>query len=384
MIFKASTRGDAVALGKYLLNEKRNERVEVHSVDGFMADDVHGAMRDTDAIASGVRSQKYLFHVSLSPPPTERVGNDVFDDAIRRIKERIGLAEQPHIAVFHENDGRRHCHLVISRIDGDTLTVKPLPFFKERLFNLSKEIFVERGWDMPRGMIDREDRDPRNFTLAEYQQAQRMGRDMKHMKTLAQEAWADSDNADSFAKALSSRGLYLARGDDRDHVAISWQGETFSIPRLLGRKAKEVRERLGKPDGLDSVEKTKQTIRETIAPTLRRLIGEAETIKAQDMAINIAARKAGTTAPKSCATSRWQRSYKMPSRVLPAVIWRRRRKLPMLPFAQQLVRRVPQQPQTTWPRNAKSALLSVCTKPLLLPCRRRWTRWKVSKLTSAG
>ncbi|MCP1469860.1 hypothetical protein J3E64_001542 [Sphingobium sp. OAS761] len=280
MIIKAKTRGDAVALGRYLLSSK-NEQIEIHSVDGFFADDVLGAMRETEAQASAVKSRQYLFSMSLSPPPNEEVGMEVYDKAILNVKERMGLSGQPHIALFHENGGRRHMHLVISRIDPETLTVKPVDHYKYKLRDLSKSIFVERGWDMPRGLIDKENRDPRQFTMAEWQQARRIGRDSAHLKMLAQEAWAMSDNPASFEKAMESRGLYLARGDRRSHVAMTWQGEVFALARLLNRRTKEVRERLGSSDTMRDLETTRQHVRDTVEPMLQRLAGQADQQKAQ-------------------------------------------------------------------------------------------------------
>lgn len=283
MILKAKARGDAVALGRYLLDVNRNEQVEIHSVEGFAAQDVMGAMRETDAISVGVRSRQYLFSVSLSPPQDEKVGLDVFDDAIRRIKERVGLGEQPHIAVFHENGGRRHCHLVVSRIDPDTMTVKPLPFFKDRLKTVSKELYVDNGWSLPRGFIDKAERDPRNFSWKEWQQAKRIGRDLRHIKMLAAEAWATSDDPKALSQALEARGLYLARGDRRSHVVMTWQGEVFSLPKLLARKTKEVRERLGTAEALRSTEETRAHVQATVEQSLRRLTLEAERAKAREM-----------------------------------------------------------------------------------------------------
>ncbi|HKX79693.1 MAG TPA: relaxase/mobilization nuclease domain-containing protein [Novosphingobium sp.] len=282
MILKAKTRGDAAALGRYLLDKSRNEQVEVHAVDGFAANDVMGAMRETDAVAKGIRSRQYLFSVSLSPPPEKQVGLDVFDDAIRRIKERVGLSEQPHIAVFHENGGRRHCHLVVNRINPETMTVIPLPYFKDKLKGVSKDLYVEHGWDLPRGFIDKAERDPRNFSWEEWVQSKRMGRDLRHIQTLAAEAWATADNPKALTQALEARGLYLARGDRRSHVVMSWQGEIFSLPKLLGRKTKEIRERLGSADDLRSTDETRTHVSATVEYTLRRMTAEAERAKAQE------------------------------------------------------------------------------------------------------
>jgi hypothetical protein len=133
------------------------------------------------------------------------------------------------VVVFHEKEGRRHCHAVWSRIDAETMTAKPMSFYKNKLREVSRQLYLENGWQMPRGLIDPKDRDPRNFTLDEWQQAKRSGRNAGDLKEMIQEAWATSDSGTTFSHALEERGLYLARGDRRGHVAVTFEGEVISI-----------------------------------------------------------------------------------------------------------------------------------------------------------
>lgn len=278
MILKANTRGNARALGRHLLNERDNDHVEVHDVRGFASRDVMEAMREHDGIAASCRSKQTLFSVSLNPPKEKSVDIGVFEDAITRIEERNNLAGQPRIVIFHEKDGRRHCHAAWSRIDPENLTVKPLPFYKMKCKELALEIHVEQNWPLPRGFIDKRERDPRSFDLAEWQQAKRIGRDPRQLKTLAQESWGvvKGDPA-AFARALEERGLYLARGDRRSHVALTVEGEPFSVAKLLGIRAKEVRARLGEGDDLRGIEATRAHIADAIMPKLRALMQRADT-----------------------------------------------------------------------------------------------------------
>lgn len=197
------------------------------------------------AVSRGTKCRQFLFSVSLNPPETENVRIEVFEQALAKIEERNGLTEQPRIVVFHEKEGRRHCHAVWSRIDAESMTAKPLPHFKLKLRDVAKELYVENGWKMPRGFIDQKQRDPRNFTLDEWQQAKRHGHNAKDMKALVQECWAASDSRQAFASALQERGLYLARGDRRGHVAVTYDGEVHSIARMIGKPAKDIVGRLG-------------------------------------------------------------------------------------------------------------------------------------------
>ena len=275
MILKGSQRGGAKQLGRHLLKASENEHIEVHEVRGFMAQDLLGALREAEAISMGTRCKQPLFSVSLNPPEHESVRIDVFETALAAIEERNGLSGQPRVVVFHEKEGRRHCHAVWSRIDADTMTARPLPFFKTKLREVSKQLYLENGWQMPRGFMDSKERDPRNFTLSEWQQAKRAKLDARDLKGTIQECWTVSDNRASFAKALEERGLFLARGDRRSHVALTHSGEVFSVPRMIGKKTKDVAARLGPADGLPSVDETKSRIAHDILPRIKSYLAEA-------------------------------------------------------------------------------------------------------------
>lgn len=260
------------------MKTEENEHVEVHEVSGFVSDDLMGAMKEAHAMSLGTKCRQHLFSVSLNPPAEESVRVEVFENACNKIEERLGLAGQPRMIVFHEKEGRRHAHAVWSRIDADTMTAKPLPFFKRTLNAVAKELYLENGWKMPEGFRDSKLRDPRNFTLDEWQQAKRAGLDAKQAKATIQECWAVSDNGPAFAKALEERGLFLAQGDRRGHVAVSIEGEAFAISRMIDKKSKEVAARLGDPQALRSVAETVRHIGETVGPHLSRYISEAKRI----------------------------------------------------------------------------------------------------------
>ena len=118
------------------------------------------------ALARGTKCQQYLFSMSLSPPAHESVRVEVFEKALADIEERLNLTGQPRVIVFHEKEGRRHCHAVWSRIDAETMTAKELPFFKNRLNEIAKQLYLENGWSMPKGFANPKLRDARNFTLS--------------------------------------------------------------------------------------------------------------------------------------------------------------------------------------------------------------------------
>jgi len=278
MILKASQRGGGKQLGLHLLKTEENEHVEVHEVSGFVAETLSGAMKEAHALARGTWCQQYLFSVSLNPPVGENARIETFEQALKMIEERMALVGQPRIVVFHEKEGRRHCPAVWSRIDAATMTAKPLPFFKTKLREIARQLFLENGWKMPGGFTDSKLRDPRSFTLDEWQQAKRAGLDAKALKQAAQEAWAVSDSAASFGKALEERGLFLAQGDRRGHVVITIDGDVFAIARLVDKKTNEVTARLGDPAALRPVAEVRRKLAGEIGQRLKSHIAEAKRI----------------------------------------------------------------------------------------------------------
>ncbi len=276
MILKGSQRGGAQQLSVHLLRTDENDHVKLHEVRGFVADDLGGALREAYAISKGTRCQQFLFSLSLSPPERERVPVEAFEEAIDVIEGRLGLRGQPRVVIFHEKNGRRHAHCVWSRIDADAMRAINLPHFKLKLRDASRELFIEHGWHMPAGLVNSAERDPRNFTRAEWQLAKRAEHDPATLKGAFQDCWAISDSRKAFAQALAARGLYLARGDRRGFVAVDVRGEVFAIARWTGLKAKALEARLGDPDELPSVEETKVMIADLLKGVLGRQRAEAE------------------------------------------------------------------------------------------------------------
>jgi hypothetical protein len=270
MIMVGKQRGNGLKLAAHLMNTRDNDNVEVHELRGFTAESLHGAFQEADAISKGTKCQQYLFSLSINPPETERVSTADILEAVERAEQKLGLDDQARAVVFHEKNGRRHAHVVWSRIDVMEMKAINLPFYKARLNDISKDLFLEHGWRLPDGYRDRNNRDPRNFTLEEWQQAKRAKKDAREIKQTFQEGWSISDTRNAFAYALKEKGYILARGDRRGFVAIDVHGEVYAIPKWTGLKTKQVREKLGDPKDLRSVAEAKVHIAETMQSALSR------------------------------------------------------------------------------------------------------------------
>ena len=253
MILEGNARGFGAELARHLLNVVENDHVSVHALTDFATGDLTEALAEAEAISCATQCQKYLFSLSLNPPKDVDVPVEVFEAAIARIEQRLGLNGQPRAIVFHEKNGRRHAHCVWSRIDGTQLKAINLPHYKRKLTTLSREIFLEHGWEMPPGLAASRDRDPNAYSRDEAQQAKRGKRDAKALKALFRACWERSDMRDAFAAALREQGFALARGDRRGFVAVDAEGNIFSLSRWCGVRPKELRKKLGSEDDLPSV-----------------------------------------------------------------------------------------------------------------------------------
>lgn len=271
MIIKASQRSFGQELAAHLLNERDNEVVEVHAIRGFMSDTLYGAFQEAENISRSTKCHQYLFSVSLSPPKDAHVTTAQFEDAVSRLSDKLGLANQPHAIVFHEKDARRHCHVVYSRIDAEEMKAINLPFFKNKLMELSVDLYLENDWALPQGFVDRTKRNPLNFTLAEWQQAKRIGSDPKLTKYTLKQCWNTSDNKAAFESALNEHGYVLAKGDRRGYVAVDWRGEVYSLSRWCEVKPKALKERLGEPKALPSVEQTRGKLDQALVSRMKTL-----------------------------------------------------------------------------------------------------------------
>ncbi|GGF35452.1 hypothetical protein GCM10011321_28170 [Youhaiella tibetensis] len=254
MILKGKERSGSVQLGQYLQAAGENEHVEVAELRGFASHNLTEAMAEIAAIAKGTRCEKYLFTLIVSPPKDQTATIDDFMSAIDKAGERLGLGAQPRAVAFHDKNGHRHAHVVWSRIDARQLKAIPVSFYKRKLVELSKELYLEHGWELPEGHKAKGKSNPLNFDHVEAQQAKRLGIDPRDIKRLFQDAWSGSVDLASFSHAMSEIGFTLAKGDRRGFVAVDIHGKPFSVSRFTGVKPKDLQARLGRADRLPTLE----------------------------------------------------------------------------------------------------------------------------------
>jgi len=268
VILKGNERGYGSELARHLLNPRDNDHVTVHSMRGFVAEDLLGAFAEAEAISNATQCQKYLFSLSLNPPTDAEVSVAEFEAAVAQAEQRLGLTGQPRAIVFHEKNGRRHAHAVWSRIDGLALKAINMPHYKRKLTALSHELFLSHDWEVPRGFENKAKRDPLNYSREEAGQANRTKRDPKAIKKMFRGCWEASDSKAGFEAALNEHGFVLACGDRRGFVAVDASGKVWSLSRWCGVKPNEMRARLGSERNLPSVDKVADRLQDLLRQTV--------------------------------------------------------------------------------------------------------------------
>lgn len=162
------------------------------------------------AISKATQCKQFIFSLSLNPPQDHIATEKDFLETADRAKQQLGLNDQPRAIVMHEKEGRHHAHVVWSRIDVDEMKAINLPHFKNKLRDLSRDLFLDHGWVLPDGLATYGNKSPLNFTLEEWQQAKRQGLDPREIKQAFHQAWERCDSQIGFKNALEDQGYFLA------------------------------------------------------------------------------------------------------------------------------------------------------------------------------
>jgi len=264
MIAKGNTHANGEKLARYMMTAKDGERAELFQLCGFAAGDIREAFRSVHVMAEATRCEQPFFHLQVRNPEGEELSRNEWLRVANRIEDKLGLTNQPRAICLHidEQTGHEHMHVAWSRIDADTMTARPLPFFKERLKEVCREL--ENTLDLTRVKNERD-----GPVLApnrnEFEQARRLGVDIKDVRANIRDCWDRSDCGRSFQTALAEHGWVLAQGDRRAFLVIDHEGGLHALgKRILGLTAGQTRERLADldRDTLPTVEQAKEIIRE--------------------------------------------------------------------------------------------------------------------------
>jgi Relaxase/Mobilisation nuclease domain len=253
MVIKGESVAGATRLDAHLKRTDTNEEMRVLELKNVAADDVRGALKEMEAIASACPNcEKPFYHASINTRADERMTPEQREQAIDRLENELGLTGQPRVVVLHEKKDREHVHIVWSRIDLETLrTISDSHNYRKHEI-VARELERAFGHERVQGAHIERDGQPRperTPSHKEHQQAERTGISPKEAREHITALWQRNDSGASFQSALEQSGWTLARGDRRDFVVIDPKGTTHSLARRIdGATAKDVRARMADMD----------------------------------------------------------------------------------------------------------------------------------------
>ena len=224
---------------------KGDERAELWQLRGFGLNTITEAFRTVHVMMAATKAEQPFFHVQVRNRDGENLTRQQWEHAADRIERMMGLTDQPRAIAFHidEKTGHEHMHVAWSRIDEETMTAKPLPFFKRRLKTISRELELEFGLEPVTN--HREGSIEFGPTRAEQEQARRLGLDIHEVRNTIRDCYDRSDCGKAFEAALADKNLLLARGEERDFIVIDHKGGMHALgKRMLGVSASKIRERI--------------------------------------------------------------------------------------------------------------------------------------------
>jgi hypothetical protein len=243
MILKGASRASTSFFTRHLLNEESNERVDVKELRGFTSETVPEAFQELSLMAAGTRVKNAFYHLSINPDPTElNLTPEQWQRAVEVSAEHLGLSDQPRMVIEHEKNGRRHQHIIFSRIDADSMTAisdsHNYQAHDRARHQLEQEFSHEPTPPTPEPAL----RKSREFAEWETWRGAESGIDPKEMKAEITELWQQSDGGRAFAAGLDEKGYLLAKGDRRDFVVIDEFGQIHSLARRIdGAKTADIR-----------------------------------------------------------------------------------------------------------------------------------------------
>ena len=261
MIVFVSQRGGGQDLAAHVLNEHDNETVRVVSVEGTVADDVHGALAEMQIHCDTLtKAKNYLVSMSINPDPRQMpITEEQAIELANRMDVAYGTVGQPRVVVEHIKNERLHYHVITSRIDTENEKAIEIPFDRLKSMVVVREFCRDHGIELPEGYYKKFDlskNKDKDFNLQEKFQFEKTGLSKEERTQLVTELWHRRDTPESFINSLEFHGYTLCNGK-RPFVLVDVFGKPNSLPKLIADgdvRTKQVCEFLGEDRELPPVE----------------------------------------------------------------------------------------------------------------------------------
>lgn len=242
MIGKLKKGTNFGGLARYLTKCGRGR---VLALDNLSSDSVAAAASEmTIAAATSRRTQKPVFHLSLSYAEGEQVTSDQMRSDARRVLKALGLKGHQAVLVAHDDTDHAHVHVMANRVGPGGTSVSDSRSYS-RVEAALREIEGERGWTPVLGRHapspvtgqcmtgPRKSRDPRQHRVP----------DKVRQSLLNAESWAELHKG---VRSCGWRFEVVQKGRGSGALLIGPNGERVAAGKIdRGATLTNLRKRLG-------------------------------------------------------------------------------------------------------------------------------------------
>lgn len=104
---------------------------------------------------ANIRTEKPSFHMSVNPSITDNMDADKAAAFIKDLMEGLGYGNQPYIVYEHNDNGRKHYHVVSIRVDEEGHRINK-QYERVRCQQLMKELAPKYGFEIGKGKGEKE------------------------------------------------------------------------------------------------------------------------------------------------------------------------------------------------------------------------------------
>jgi|GEM_PF-3216419 len=290
MIINGGSRRGAGNLAQHLLRQDTNEHVQVIELH-HASQNLGEALGDWQLMTHLTEQGKLgLYHANIDPDGKYDMTPDQWKRSVEVLEKELGLEGQPRAVIKHEKQGREHLHVVWQRTDIDSQKLRADNWNYAAHERAARQLEKEFGHDHVQGKHVGKEKFraklraevDRTLSYAEFQQAQRAGKDAKQIKELVTNLFHQSNNGADFQKALADEGYILAQGNRRTMVLVDRAQEVYSLSRYTKGVKKDERDaKLGdlEQKKLLTVDQAQEHQKERWLIARSRAIAEAKTLR---------------------------------------------------------------------------------------------------------
>ncbi len=267
MIIRGNKCRQALRVGKYLLAQGKNDRIELIGIRGTLSSDILCAVAEMNGLATGSRAEKPFFFVSINFAEGEYLSPEQWEHAWAIYEKNQGLEGHQRIIVQHEKEGRVHQHALYNRVNRDTMKAAPMSndYYKNEM--TSRQLEKIFGFAPVKGRLFlKENERPANRspTYNEIIQGKRNGVNVRRWREEIRQILAERENINGIelVAAFEEKGYMVARGKVSYLVMLDPSGTPHNMVKTLNLRigTGEFKTRFGDiaPAGLPTIEQAQE------------------------------------------------------------------------------------------------------------------------------